>query len=201
MTPTNVSKLIEPLHAGERFSVHTIPLHLVDRLVAAYDLKVFIETGTCLGNTVEMVCHQFEEIYTIELDPQLTENARWKFKANPHVHVLEGDSGKILDALVTGIQRTSFFSDAKRALIWLDAHWSGGITARGSVDTAIVDELKALHRAVRKDHVLMIDDLAEFVGANGYPVVDELIQRVNEINPAYSIHTLDLRRGVLIALP
>lgn len=186
--------ILAPLQPGERFHPHTISLHLVDRLVKAYDLSVFIETGTYLGFTVEHVLDKFVEVYTIELDLKLHEQASKKFEAHEHVHCIRGDSGeKLLDTLNYIKQR--------RALIWLDAHWSAGITARGSKDTAIVAELEALSAAPRLDHVLMIDDLADFNGTNGYPTLDELRQRVREINPLYAIHVLDIRRGVLLALP
>lgn len=186
--------ILAPLQPGERFHVQTIPLHIVDRLVEAYDLYVFIETGTYLGFTVEQVLDKFGEIYTIELDLKLHEQASWKFEAHQHVHCIRGDSGEKLLYTLRLIHN-------HRALVWLDAHWSAGITARGSKDTAIVAELDALAAAPRLDHVLMIDDLADFTGQNGYPTVDELRQRIREINPSYSIHVLDIRRGVLLALP
>lgn len=186
--------ILAPLQPGERFHVHTIPLHIVDRLVEAYDLKVFVETGTYLGFTVEQVLNKFDEVYTIELDPKLHEQASWKFAAHEHVHCIRGDSGEKL------LHTLRFIRD-RRALVWLDAHWSAGVTARGNKDTAIVDELGALAAAPRLDHVLMIDDLADFTGQNGYPTVIELQQRIREINPNYSTNVLDVRRGVLLALP
>lgn len=186
--------LLDPLLPGERFHVHTIPLYLVDRLVAAYSLQVFVESGTYLGFTVEHVLDKFEEVYTIELDSKLHEQASAKFEAHQHVHCIRGDSGeKLADTL--RLMR------GRRALVWLDAHWSAGVTARGNKDTAIVAELNALCYAPQLDHVLMIDDLADFTGQNGYPTVSELRQRIREINPMYSIHVLDIRRGVLLALP
>jgi len=186
--------ILAPLQPGERFHPHTIPLHFVDRLVKTHDLKVFVETGTYLGFTVEHVLDKFEKVYTIELDLLLYEQASEKFKAHKNVRCVRGDSGeKLADIL--------YFIKHRRALIWLDAHWSAGITARGSKDTAIVAELDALREAPRLDHVLMIDDLADFTGQNGYPTVDELRQRVREINPLYVVHVLDIRRGVLLAIP
>jgi predicted O-methyltransferase YrrM len=188
-----VMDILAPLQPGERFHPHTIPLHLVDRLVKTHDLKVFVETGTYLGFTVEHVLDKFEEIYTIELDLKLHEQASAKFEAHEKVICILGDSGKKLADLL-------YYMD-DRALVWLDAHWSAGITARGDKDTAITAELDALGEATRRDHVLMIDDLVDFNGQNGYPTVDELKQRVREINPLYEIHLLDVRRGVLLAIP
>lgn len=186
--------LLRPPDPGERFHVHTIPLHLVDRLVAHYDLRVFIETGTYHGWTVEQVCTLFAEVWTIELDPKLAAEATWKFDAFPHVHVVQGDSAKEFPLALAA-------ADNRQALIWLDAHFSGGVTARGKEDTTIRAELEALADSPRRDHVLMIDDLDDFTGENGYPTRGALYARVLHINPDYSIHVLPLRRGVMVALP
>ncbi len=188
--------LLRPIEETERpFAKHAIPLYLVDRLQKAYDLRVFIETGTYLGLTVEHVWMQFQHVYTIELDPQLARLAQEKFQSRQNVHVIEGDSGVALARVL----RDHVF---ERALVWLDAHYSGDITASlPDRHTPIVAELAAL-RTARNDHVLMIDDLAEFVGTNGYPTIDELVEQVREINNDYSVNIdMTLRRGVLIALP
>jgi hypothetical protein len=189
MTPD----LLRPAEPGERFHPHTIPRYLVDRLVKAYELEVFVETGTYLGMTVAAVLHLFKQVFTIELDPKLAANAKWRFEAYPHVQVLEGDSGTILESLKL-VDR--------QALIWLDAHWSGGITARqdSEIHTSVRAELKALREWQRRDHVLMLDDIDDFNGEHGYPTQDELVHLVKMINPAYVVHVLPIRRGVLVAL-
>lgn len=183
-----------PLQTGERFHIHTAPLHLIDRIVDVYKPAVFIETGTYLGFTIERVKHLFQHVYTIELGLHLWQNAKAKFANDANVVVIHGDSGQALPAVLAAI-------GDQRALVWLDAHWSRGVTARGEIDTAVSAELDAIRDAGRRDHVLMVDDLADFTGVNGYPTVDALVQRIYEINPAYTIKQLPLRRGVLLALP
>lgn len=187
--------LLRPAEPGERFHPHTIPLYLVDRLVKAYGLEVFIETGTYLGMTTESVLGQFRQVFTIELDPKLAAEARWKFEHVPNVTVLEGNSGVVLEGIALA---------DRRALIWLDAHWSGGITAQASaaLHTAVRAELAALLDAFhRRDHVLMIDDIDDFNGEHGYPMRGELIDLVQQINLDYDVRILPVRRGVLAALP
>lgn len=184
--------LLRHAEPGERFHPHTIPLYLVDRLVKAHGLKAFIESGTYLGATIEHVLDQFERIVTIELDPKLAAAARWKFEAHQHVTVLEGDSGRHLAQLfITPLRQ--------RALIWLDAHYSGGVTVKGSIDTPIRAELEALRGDGQ--HVLMIDDIDDFNGEHGYPTHAELMDLVYFINLSYDVRILPIRRGVLVALP
>lgn len=160
----------------------------------AYKLDMFIETGTYLGHTVEHVLDQFKYVFTFELDPKLAAAARWKFEAHPNVVVTEGDSGSGLRLWGPG---------PRRSLIWLDAHWSGGITAQESkaLHTAVRTELEVIRRWEQHTHVLMIDDLDDFNGEHDYPTRMELMDLVYAINPAYSVRVLDIRRGVLVALP
>lgn len=185
--------ILEPIKPGERFHIHTIPLYLVDRLAHIYHPQVFVETGTYLGATVEHVKHLFDEVITIELSRELWENAQKLFAADEHVHTLCGDSAVLLPGVLADLK-------GRRALFWLDAHWSMGVTARGSADTAIVPELTAIADSGQRNHVLLIDDLNDFNGGN-YPTVPELVRRVRDINPEYTIERLPIRRGVLVALP
>ncbi len=81
-------------------------------------ISVFIETGTYLGDTINAVKDLFDEIYSIELDTKLADRAKKIFKKYSKIHIIEGDSGKILPKLLEKIN--------KPALFWLDAHWSEG---------------------------------------------------------------------------
>lgn len=190
-----MNDLLAPLKPGERFHPHTIPLHLVDRLVRAYDLKLFVESGTYLGFTVEHVHEKFERVETIELDAKLAATAHWKFEHAKNVHVRCGDSRALLGEVLAG--------ESRRALIWLDAHYSGGVTTgKGNEsDTPIREELAVLKWLARCGDVLLIDDIDDFNGERGYPTVEELKKLIGEINSAYRIEILPLRRGVLVALP
>lgn len=83
------------------------------------------------------------------------------------MRALQGDSSAVLVELM--------HAESRRALIWLDAHYSGGVTTgRGAeIDTPIRMELAALKKANRLDHVLMIDDIDDFIGLRGYPTIAE----------------------------
>ena len=188
--------LTDSVRAGERFHVHTIPLYLVDRFAKAFGLSVFVETGTYTGSTVEHVEKGFSEVFTIELDEKLAAAATSRFSGRKHVHVAQGESGVRLAEVLLSL-------GDRRALFWLDAHWSGGITARQDLEihTSVRAELSALKSSVRRDHVIMIDDIDDFQGVHGYPTQNELVELVREINPDYQIEILKVRRGVLVAYP
>jgi hypothetical protein len=131
-----------------------------------YALTALVETGTYHGDMVEAVAPLFRRVYTIELGAELAEAARKRFAAQEHVQVLHGDSGRLLPTVLERLERP--------ALFWLDAHYSGGMTARGEVDTPIVSEIQAILRHPCPRHVVLIDDARDFVGGDGYPSVPEI---------------------------
>lgn len=150
-----------------------LPPHLKHQLLRRYardyGLGVLIETGTYLGTTVRRVRDQFSRIVSIELDEILASEAKAYFADDPGVLIIQGDSSEVLPDVLRGLDVP--------ALFWLDAHYSGGFTARAASDTPIVRELESvLGHPVRK-HVILIDDIREF-GSAGYPApewVEDLV--------------------------
>lgn len=117
-------------------------------------IPIFIETGTYLGSTVNGVKDLFEEIYSIELDTKLATRAKELFREIKKINILEGDSANVLPQLLKGINRPVLF--------WLDAHYSGGITAKGEVECPILDELKAIFNWWIPGSIILIDDARLF---------------------------------------
>jgi hypothetical protein len=81
--------------------------------------------------------------------------------------LLKGDSGGLLPEVIPRIKG--------RCLFWLDGHYSGGVTARGSEDTPIRKELEHIVAAGRDADVVLIDDARCFDGRNGYPTLEETV--------------------------
>ena len=101
-----------------------------------YQINTFVETGTYLGETIELVKHNFLNIYSIELSQDLYTRAKRIFKTNKDINLFLGDSSIILSKIIKQIKNPCLF--------WLDAHYSYGITAKGSINTPILSELKIL---------------------------------------------------------
>jgi hypothetical protein len=135
-----------------------------------YKIRVFVETGTNVGETTAALLSDFDVLNTIELDPALHQQAQRRFGGHGHVNCLLGDSGEWLRSVVP------YFDTP--VLFWLDGHYSGGITARGVTDTPIVAELEAAVHAP-EGSVILIDDMRLFGGMQehteefaDYPHVD-----------------------------
>jgi len=134
-----------------------------------FRLDVLVETGTFSGDMIAATKSHFSDIYSIELSPDLHQRAKARFVGDSGVHLLLGNSGDILTEILPAITRTP--------LLWLDAHYSGGSTARGAVDTPIVQELNAI-LTLRPDSVVLIDDARLFDGRNSYPKLAELTKYI-----------------------
>lgn len=155
-----------------------------------YSLTTLLETGTYLGEMVHAMQNRFQKIYSIELDPELYKNAKKRFATAKHVTIYKGDSGKILPQILEKIREPVLF--------WLDAHYSEGITARGTIDTPIMKELESIFDHQIKNHVILIDDARYFNGTDGYPTVEKLEAYVRAKAPHCA---LDVQKNIIRIYP
>jgi hypothetical protein len=155
----------------------------VRKYARQFKLKVLIETGTYRGLMIEKTARHFETIYSIELDPILWAEAARRFAQHSHVHIMQGDSGRELAAVVKNL--------SSPALFWLDAHYSGGTTARGAEDTPVVAELISIMTHPSPGHVVLIDDARHFTGKAGYPTLDEIRGIVTAHRPNWVLDLSD----------
>lgn len=138
----------------------------VKQYALQYSIKTFVETGTYLGSMIDAVKDVFDKIYTIELDEILYKRVKKKFAGLKHISLTFGDSAKVLPVILKKIKEP--------ALFWLDAHYSGGITAKGKLNTPVSIEIQSILRHKVKNHIILIDDANLFVGKNNYPTIKEL---------------------------
>lgn len=149
---------------------HIIKEELIRDYAKAFNTSVLIETGTYLGDMVHAMKKSFSRIISFELDQTLAAQARERFANEHHIEIIQGDSGKLLGEHLATINEPCLF--------WLDGHYSGGITAKGSLETPIKNELTAILKHPVAGHVILIDDARCFTGENDYPTIDELKRSV-----------------------
>lgn len=149
---------------------HLLKERVVKRYARDFGLKTFVETGTYLGDMVAAVRGNFDVVHTVELDDRLYARAVHRFSRHPDVHLYRGDSGKLLPQILGDLDRP--------ALFWLDAHYSGGVTARGDAETPVLDEIEHIYGTSISGHVVLIDDARKFTGSGGYPTVEQLETRI-----------------------
>ncbi len=159
------------------------PPYLKQKIVKEYakifSIDVLIETGTFGGNMVNATKRVFNRIYSIELDKTLYQKAKMRFSRYNHITLFQGDSSKILPKILPDIISPCVF--------WLDAHFSGGITAKGELETPIKKELEHILNISNLNHVILIDDANLFIGKNDYPTINELKTMVFSKRPDFTI--------------
>ena len=62
-----------------------------------------------------------------------------------------------------------------------------GSTAKGQVDTPIVQEMKCiLNHKMAENHVTLIDDARCFTGENDYPTLETLERIIRKVRPSWT---------------
>jgi hypothetical protein len=160
--------LYDIFHSNDSIDINNGKIAIISEHAREYpECKVFIETGTYFGSTTLALKDIFYTLYTIELDKWLFNKARVRLEIYDNIMCFCGDSSVLLPQILAQVKRP--------VLYWLDAHYSQGLTKRGSEDTPIIKELKAirLHPFVT-DSVILIDDARLFGSDPNYPTIEQI---------------------------
>jgi hypothetical protein len=139
----------------------------------------FIETGTFGGDAIrQALAAGFKKVRSLEINKIAVKDAREKFKNNPDVHIIEGESGSILYDTIKDINEEVTF--------WLDAH-NGVYNAFGE-NTPLLRELEQIKMHHIKTHTILIDDM-HCAGKELFDFITKemIIAKIKEINPDYEI--------------
>jgi len=135
--------------------------------------KVLIETGTYLGNTAMRCSRVFDRVITIELDPELFRQSQAYLSRRSNVECLEGDALKLLPMVLDR-------PDVNDAMVFLDGHFSGGVTAHGELAEPACEEIEVLARFKHKLRSFIVDDFRCFGTDKGWPRKSELIASIEK---------------------
>jgi hypothetical protein len=146
----------------------------------------FVETGTLDGQGLQNAreYRTFQEYHTIELSEYFYNMTKAAFEDQPDVHLWLGDSGKTLSEVIQTLNKPITF--------WLDAHGSGGLTARAETNSVIMQELEAIKKHPIKTHTILIDDI-RLCGTDEFDYVTlvAIMDKIKEINPNYEFKKYD----------
>ena len=118
-----------------------------------FKIRCFLETGTLHGTTTLWAGEHFAKVITIEASRHYYETAQASFADHLNISSFHGDAGKTIASLISDLPPTLFF---------LDAHWSGGVTAGEESECPLLTELGLIMPWFRK-HVVLIDDARLFL--------------------------------------
>lgn len=158
---------------------HAAKQEIIAEIAQRYSCEIFIETGTYLGDTIQSQRNNFRKLISIELSERLFNAASRRFRKYSEIQIYLGNSGDVLNRIMPEI--------GSRALLWLDGHYSGGITAKGKTECPVFRELDAVLSNNRLSHIVLIDDARLFIGKRDYPTMDELREFVNRKSQGYKV--------------
>ena len=134
----------------------SIDRSLVNFIKKAIPLDVFVETGTFLGDTIEVVQDCFSEIHTVELSLEYFEKAQARFIERAHINLIHGESVAMMTELAPMLRERS-------VLYFLDAHWCVAADTAGALSQCpLLAELQAIGN-LNNDSVVLIDDARLFL--------------------------------------
>jgi hypothetical protein len=162
---------------------HAVKQKTVREAARVHRLRVLVETGTFRGDMVEAMRPHFDRVVSIELGDEMYRRAAERFAGFQTVQILHGDSGVVLHQVLETLDEP--------ALFWLDGHYSEGDTARGDVDTPILDELDHILRHHVPGHVVLVDDARLFDGTGHYPTVAQIAETVRVRRPSASVEVVN----------
>ena len=114
---------------------------------------VFIETGTYLGDTIFLMEPYIDKLITVEIKKELYENVKNKYIGNKISFYL-GDSSQFFRIILPTIKTKS--------IVFLDGHWSCGITGKGNKDCPLYEEINEINNLLKQEAIIIIDDYRLF---------------------------------------
>lgn len=154
-------------------------------LKSKFDMDVAIETGTDTGITSRFLSLYFNDVYTIELNPERYNNATKMLSKYSNVKCYLGNSDTILSELLPNLKE-------RRILLYLDGHCDSNVEAYWP----LLNELKEISKTHRDNCILVIDDFKvpgrpdlTYDSINGNDCCYEYIQdQLDEVYSSYSYH-------------
>jgi hypothetical protein len=140
------------------------PKDLMLALRREFSLTRFLETGTFDGRTTAWAAEHFDEVVTIEASEVLHRAALERHTELHNVRWVHGDTRTVLRGEVERLSGP--------AVVWLDSHWSGGVTYGEDAECPLLPEIETV-LASPYEHHLFVDDARLFMAPPSAPHTPE----------------------------
>lgn len=154
-------------------------LETMQKLKEEFKIRYFMETGTYKGVNAAVHAHDFEYVFTCDINEEFLKEASKKLDKYPNVYLFKSSSP---DFLLTFIDRHKRLKSNELIFVFLDAHFYDPALKEKWV---VRDELKALE-GFDKCIICIHDFDCEGLGhckyegeSLGFPVVGDLLKKVN----------------------
>jgi hypothetical protein len=137
--------------------------------------------GSFKGVTTRRLSYLFDNVISIEIDPNLHAEATKRCADRPNVEIMLGDGSVLLPQVIA---RTS------NALLFLDGHFSGGQTGHGDEPEPVLREVDLLKSHLHNVSAVVVDDFRLFGVEPGWPRKSEVLRKLEDTFPeqSWSIH-------------
>lgn len=170
-------------------------MHPTRNLFKEFPNRVYVETGAWLGDSIQLALDAgFEEIHSIELDPEKVEHCRERFVCQP-VTIHHGDSALILLDVIKDINEPITF--------WLDSH-SQLLEDEEKLANPfpLMAELGQIGKHAIRNHTILVDDFLYMSHPDITGWTRAYISScIDWINPAYKIEYFanPIKYNILVA--
>lgn len=150
-------------------------------LFKKYPNRILVETGSYAGDGIQCALDAgFIHVISIELSERHYLACKCRFEEDSRAWIVRGDSSQVLSGVLARIDEP--------VTLWLDGHWSGGLTAYGpEKETPLMDELDAIAAHHIKGHTILIDDMQDW--RRDKPGVgfgkQEIMRKIRDISEHY----------------
>jgi hypothetical protein len=160
---------------GDLFIPHSLTkLHNLLRAKARTGATTVIEVGSFRGVTTRRLARHFEYVHSIEIDPALFAEAKQRCAGQGNVAMHLGDGKEVLAQLAPSVGN---------CLLFLDGHFSGGVTGQGDEPEPVLEELDVVRSSLDNFVGVVVDDFHEFGMAQGWPAKSEVMARLERVMP------------------
>lgn len=169
----------------------SIDAQLITTLKQHLPLTHFLETGTFRGDTIELIAHQFDHLYSVELSEKYYQDAKERFEHHPHIQLFQDTSPTIIQQIQPTLASQS-------TVYWLDAHWCVASSTAGETSQCLLlAELHAI-KQLNDDSIIIIDDARLFLAAppapheiSDWPTLNSIIKTLYELSSHHHITILN----------
>lgn len=160
------------------------------------DSSIFVETGSHAGDGIDIAIRSgYSKIISIEIADIYYNHCKNRFRDNPNVILIKGDSEFLLKNIIEEY-------DIEKLTFWLDGHYSHGNTGRGKQDTPLLYELDTIKNSKRNDHIILIDDMRCWKETDeNYKFGEkDILEKLNKINNyKYAYEDGHIIKDILVA--
>jgi hypothetical protein len=137
---------------------------------------IFVETGTCGGDTIFAMENLFSKLFSVEITEEHYERAKSNYSGEK-IKFFFGDSAKVITDILTECNENTLF--------FLDAHNSGPSFCNLNITTLytpLEEELKKISKNSKHESLVIIDDCRVFgtKGSNWESISEELILKITK---------------------